>query len=97
MAASSPTTRSEIVAFRPEHLDVVARFSERVWPRPRSRAFLRWRYLEHPDHHAYLALRGDECLAMVSAFRRAYRVGERSVRVSDSFDWFCLIFGTLNG
>lgn len=90
MAASPSTTRSEIVAFRPEHLDLVARFSAQVWPRPKSRAYLRWRYLEHPDHHAYLALRGDQCLAMVSAFRRPYRVGERWVRVCDSFDWFCL-------
>jgi hypothetical protein len=90
VAASSPTTRSEIVAFRPEHLDVVARFSAKVWARPRSAAYLRWRYLEHPDHHAYLVLRGDECLALVSAFRRPYQVGERRLRISDSFDWFCL-------
>jgi hypothetical protein len=90
VAATSPTTRSEIVAFRPEHLDAVARFSAQVWQRPQSRAYLRWRYLDHPDHHAYLALRGEECLAMLSAFRRPYRIGERTLRVSDSFDWFCL-------
>jgi hypothetical protein len=82
--------QSEIVAFAPEHLDAVARFSERVWTRPRSAAFLRWRYLEHPSHHAYLALRGGVCVAMLSAFRRPYRVGARLVTVSDSFDWFCL-------
>jgi len=90
VASSSPQTRTEIVAFRPELLDVVARFAEHVWPRPRSEAFLRWRYLEHPNHHAYLALREGRCLAMVSTFRRPYRVGDRTVLVSDSFDWYCL-------
>ena len=90
MAAPSPPKRTEIVPFRAEHLDVVARFSAQVWQRPRSAAFLRWRYLEHPHHHAYLALRDGQCLAMVDAFRRPYRVGERSVVVSDSFDWYCL-------
>ncbi len=90
MVASSPTPRTEIVAFRSEHLDVVARFSERVWQRPRSAAFLRWRYAEHPARHAYLALRGGECIAMVDAFRRPYRVGESSIVVSDAFDWYCL-------
>jgi len=90
VVATSPTPRTEIVAFGSEHLGVVARFSEQVWQRPRSDAFLRWRYLEHPHHHAYLALRGGECLCMVSAFRRPYRVGERSIVVSDSFDWYTL-------
>ena len=90
MVATSPTPRTEIVAFRSEHLDVVARFSEQVWQRPRSVAFLRWRYLEHPHHHASLAMRGDECLCMVSAFRRTYRVGERAIVMSDSFDWYSL-------
>jgi hypothetical protein len=90
VAAPSPTPRTEIVAFRAEHLDLVARFSERVWQRPRSDAFLRWRYLEHPDHRAYLALREGECIAMVGAFRRPYRVGERTILVADSFDWYSL-------
>jgi hypothetical protein len=90
MSESSAAKRTEIVAFGPEHLDAVARFSAQVWQRPRSEAYLRWRYLEHPRHHAYLALRGGECLAMVSAFRRPYRVGGREITVSDSFDWFCL-------
>ena len=75
MAAPSPPKRTEIVPFRAEHLDVVARFSAQVWQRPRSAAFLRWRYLEHPHHHAYLALRDGQCLAMVDAFRRPYRGG----------------------
>src|SRR5688572_22850769 len=90
VAAPSQTTRTEIVPFRPDLLDVVARFSAEVWQRPRSPGFLRWRYLEHPHHHAVLALRGGHCLAMVSSFRRPYRIGERTVLVSDSFDWYCL-------
>ncbi len=90
VVAPSPTPRTEIVAFRPEHIELVARFSEKVWRRPRSAAFLRWRYLEHPDHRAYLALREGECIAMVGAFRRPYRVGERTILVADSFDWYSL-------
>ena len=90
MAAPSSSKRTEIVPFRPELLDAVARFSEQVWRRPRSTAFLRWRYLDHPDHHAYLALREGRCLAMLDAFRRPYRVGDRSLLVSDCFDWYCL-------
>src|SRR5262245_3241981 len=90
MSAGSTAMRTEIVAFRLEHLELVARFSAQVWPRPRSEAYLRWRDRAHPHHHAYLALRGGECLAMVSAFRRPYRMGEREVTVSDSFDWFSL-------
>ncbi len=81
---------AEVVAFAAEHLPAVARFSEQVWRRPRSEAYLRWRYLGHPHHHAYLALRDGVCVAMLSAFRRPYRVGERWIPVSDSFDWFCL-------
>jgi hypothetical protein len=90
VTATSPTTRTEIVPFAPEQLGAVAHFAEQVWQRPRSAGFLRWRYLEHPHHHAYLALRGGECLAMVTAFRRPYRVGERSLHFSDAFDWYCL-------
>jgi hypothetical protein len=90
VAAPPSSSRAEIVVFGPEHLDAVARFSAKVWRRPESAGFLRWRYREHPHHHALLALRGGECVAMVSAFRRPYRVGARTVVVSDSFDWFCL-------
>ena len=90
MVATSPTPRTEIVAFGREHLELVARFSERVWRRPRSAAFLRWRYIEHPDQRAYLALREGECIAMVGAFRRPYRIGERTVFIADSFDWYSL-------
>jgi GNAT superfamily N-acetyltransferase len=90
VVATSPTARTEIVAFRSEHLELVARFSARVWPRRRSLEFLRWRYLEHPDHRAYLALREGECIAMVGAFRRPYRVGERTILVAEAFDWYCL-------
>ncbi len=90
MADTSPTARTELIEFRPEHLELVARFSARVWRRPRSVEFLRWRYSEHPDHRAYLAVREGECIAMVGAFRRPYRMGERTIPVADSFDWYSL-------
>jgi Acetyltransferase (GNAT) family len=81
---------TEIVAFAPEHLAAVARFSEATWTRPRSEAYLRWRYLEPPFHRAYLALREGRCLAMVTAFRRPYRTDGEDVTICDAFDWYCL-------
>jgi hypothetical protein len=41
MPAITQPIRTEIVPF--EHLASLARFSERVWQRPCSAAYLRWR------------------------------------------------------
>lgn len=81
---------TEIVALTSEHYERLAQFSAKVWPRPRSAAFLRWRYLEPSFQRGYLALRDAECLAMVSVFRRPYLSGAGVVHVADSFDWFTL-------
>ena len=81
---------TEIVPFTPDHLDLVARFSEAAWRRPRSAAYLRWRYLDPPFHQALLALRDGRCLAMLSTFRRPYASGDEVVHVCDSFDWYTL-------
>jgi hypothetical protein len=76
----------EIVAYGPERRATVQRFAEQTWRRPRSEAFYRWRYDEAPAFQAFLALRGGECLAMQTAFRRPYRVGEREVHILEPFD-----------
>ncbi len=81
---------TEIVAFAPEHLEAVRRFSAAAWRRPRSDAYLRWRYLEPRFHRAYLALRDGRCLAWMTALHRPYRAGDEIVLVADSFDWYCL-------
>jgi len=81
---------TEIVRLAPEHEPALLRFAERVWTRPRSADFVRWRYHEPPFHTAFLALRDGECLAMESAFRRPYRVGGRIVDFLEVFDWFTL-------
>lgn len=80
----------EIVPLTPELRPALRRFAERVWTRPRTPAFFRWRY-EDPDFHlAFLALRDGEVLAMESAFRRPWRVGDEVVDFLEVFDWYCL-------
>lgn len=80
----------QIVAFESAHLPLVARFSEKVWQRPRTPAFVRWRYLEAPRHKTLLALAGQECVAILSVFSRAYREGEASTLCRETADWYCL-------
>lgn len=74
----------------PDHLDLVARFSEAAWRRPRGAEYLRWRYLDPPFHRALLAVRDGRCLAMLSSFRRPYASDGGVVEVCDSFDWYTL-------
>jgi hypothetical protein len=76
--------------FVPAHLPALRRFAERVWQRPRSDAFYRWRYLEAPTLRAYLALRGEECLALLAGFARPYDLGGRSRTCLEIHDWYCL-------
>lgn len=81
---------TEIVPLTPDLQPALLRFAERVWKRPRSVDFTRWRYTEPSFHRALLAMRDGECLAMESAFRRPYRVGDEIVEFLEVFDWFCL-------
>lgn len=80
----------EILPLTPDLQPALLRFAERVWTRPRSADFTRWRYEEPSFHRAFLAMRDGECLAMESAFRRPYRVGDEIVEFLEVFDWFCL-------
>jgi len=81
---------TEIVELRPDLLPALRRFAERVWVRPRSDAFYRWRYESLPLHRAWLAMRDGEVLAMEAAFERPYRFGDAIEPVLEVFDWFCL-------
>jgi len=81
---------TEIVELTAERLPALRRFAERVWTRPKSDAFYRWRYQELPLHRTWLALRDGEVLAMECAFQRPYRVGDEVVEILEVFDWFCL-------
>jgi len=75
----------------PAQRELVRRFAAATWPeRVQSEAFLRWRYDDCPVLRGYLALRGGECLAMVTALRRPYSIGGAETFVAESFDWFCL-------
>jgi hypothetical protein len=85
------STKTEIVPMASAPRELLRKFAAETWPeRVQSDAFLRWRYDECPVLHGYLALRGGECLAMVTSLRRPYLIGGKSVPVRDSFDWFCL-------
>jgi hypothetical protein len=81
---------TEIVELRPDLLPALRRFAEKVWTRPRSDAFYRWRYQSLPLHRAWLAVRDGEVLAMETAFERPYRIGDAIEPVLEVFDWFCL-------
>jgi hypothetical protein len=81
---------TEILPLTPDLQPALLRFAERVWKRPRSLDFTRWRYEEPSFHRAFLAMRDGECLAMESAFRHPYRVGDEIVEFLEVFDWFCL-------
>ncbi len=80
----------EIVAIQPSHFAAIHRFAARTWQRPRTRAFLRWRYAGCPTLFGYLALRDGECAAMITGFRRPVRLGKETVEFHEAFDWYCL-------
>lgn len=88
---SEDRVATEIVRLTPEWMPALRRFAERVWKRPRSDAFYRWRYEESaPFHDVWLAIRDGECLAMEAAIRRPWRVGDEVVEIGEVFDWFAL-------
>lgn len=82
---------TRVVAFCPEHLEAVARFSEHYWTRPRSASYYRWRYIDSlPFMQMVIALDDqDTCVATVSALRKTYRVKDQQVSVLEVFDWHC--------
>lgn len=81
----------EIVRLTPELMPALRRFAERVWQRPRSEAYYRWRYgASAAFHPVWLALRDGECLAMEVAIRRPWRVGDQVQDILEVFDWYCL-------
>ncbi len=82
--------KTEIVRYTPEHFEVMRRFAEQTWTRPRTRAFYRWRYEDAPEMRAFLALHDGECLAMGCAFPRRYRIGDEIVTILETFDWYTL-------
>jgi hypothetical protein len=82
---------ARIVPFAPQLLQAVRGFSERYWSRPRSDAYYDWRYLRsQPFSRMFLALQNDECLGMLFALLKRYRVGGRPTTCLEVFDWHCL-------
>lgn len=82
---------ARIVPFAPHLLPAVRGFSERYWSRPRSDAYYDWRYLRsQPFSRMFLALQDDECLGMLFALLKQYRVGGKPTACLEVFDWHCL-------
>jgi len=80
-----------IVPFAPDLLPAVQGFCERYWSRPRTKAYYDWRYLRsQPFSRMFLALQNDDCLGMLFALRKQYRVGGRPTACLEVFDWHCL-------
>lgn len=82
---------TQIVQLGADHLPAVVRFAQKLWPWPSEEAFYRWRFLACEEfHHAYLALKAGEVLAMICAFERELLVGSEKRKVLDGFDWATL-------
>ena len=82
---------AQIVPFAPELLPLVRGFSERYWSRPRSDAYYEWRYLRsQPFSRMFLAVQDGECLGMLFALRKPYRIAGRATDCLEVFDWHCL-------
>lgn len=82
---------ARIVPFAPHLLPAVRGFSERYWSRPRSDAYYDWRYLRpQPFSRMFLALQDGECLGMLFALLKQYRVGGKTTACLEVFDWHCL-------
>lgn len=82
---------ARIVPFAPELLAAVRGFSERNWSRPQTEDYYDWRYLRsQPFSRMFLALQGDECLGMLFALRKQYRIGGRPTACLEVFDWHSL-------
>jgi hypothetical protein len=81
--------RTTIVPFEPALLPAVVRFAERTWDWGHSADFYRWRFCDAPAE-TLLMVRGDECLAILGAFRRQYRVGGADATYAETFDWYSL-------
>jgi hypothetical protein len=82
---------ARIVPFAPHLLPAVRGFSERYWSRPRTDAYHDWRYLRsQPFSRMFLALQDDECLGMLFALLKPYRIGGKPTACLEVFDWHCL-------
>ncbi len=80
-----------VVPFVAGHLSAVERFSERVWSRPRTQAFLEWRYLASlPFGSSFVALAEATCVGVVAGLQKTHVIGGQSVPCLEVFDWHAL-------
>lgn len=81
--------RTTIVPFEPALLPAVVRFAERTWNWRQTADFYRWRFCDIPAE-TLVAIRADECLAILSTFKRRYRTGGADAIYAETFDWYSL-------
>lgn len=62
--------------------------SQSAWDRPRTDAYLQWRYRDCPVLEVRAAMAGDECVAMMCAFQRTYAGTAGEVSLLEPFDWY---------
>ena len=84
-APSSPRLRlAEMDGATRGHAINLAR---KIWDRPTSADYLRWRYEDCPTQQAELALAGNECVATIFALRRHYHTTDGVRECLEPFEW----------
>jgi hypothetical protein len=83
--------KSSVVPFAPDLLPLVRVFSERYWNRPQSEAYYDWRYVQPQAFgRMFLVVQEDECLGVLSALRKPYRLRGQPATLLEVFDWHAL-------
>lgn len=91
MAALEPDKKLTVVPYDDELLPAIRAFSESYWSRPRADAYYDWRYRRPRAFSRMLvALSDQECVGMLFALRKPWRIrGERQYCL-EVFDWHSL-------
>ena len=89
--AVSPAPRAPRLDVRPmdeSTREPIVVASQSAWDRPRTDAYLQWRYRDCPVLEVRAAMAGDECVAMMCAFQRKYAGTAGEVPLLEPFDWY---------
>jgi hypothetical protein len=93
----------EIVRYRPEHKDAVARLQTVLWSRDAAanRRYFEWKYEANPwadEPRVYLGVRGGEVVGMRGFFESRWQVGANGPAISvPQADDFAIAVGERNG
>jgi hypothetical protein len=60
------------------------------WGNELSQALISWRYYDRqPENDTWIALDGDQCIALLDSFVRPYALDGRIISIRETCDWFC--------